>query len=75
MVVGGSSCGIVVRLNPTWPLHNSASTNDVWWHTKKRWRGGHILRNCRAIVLQWCGAMRVGGGQQRMIDLCTTAST
>ena len=35
---------------------------DVW-HTKRLSRGGRILPNIRAIVLQTCGAMQAGRKQ------------
>ena len=52
-----------------WPLHNIAIINCVWCMAYKgAVGGGRILRNSRAIVLQWGRRCRWGGGNERMID-------
>jgi len=47
-----------------WPLHDIAITNMVYGvcmaHTSKGGRGFCILRNSRAILLQWCGQCKWG---------------
>jgi len=51
-------------------LHTILSSPILYgvWHTKGGSVAGRILRNGRAIVLQWGRLCRWGGGNKRMID-------
>jgi len=54
----------------TWPLHNIAITNIVWYIAYKR--GGAYLAQQSWNTTVTVG-ITVGGGNERMMDSCTKA--
>ena len=58
----------------TWPLHDIAITDIVWCIAYKRESGGEVVYS-PIIVQSYCTRVgNAGGGNERMVDSCKTAS-